>query len=253
MTPGSINDTCIVEISGFRCDRRVYNKSLSLCTAHNLQRLKGREFKTPRVRKKPHLSKDCSFTGCDKPATALELCSTHYSQMKRSGELTPIQPYRSSDEVKYGNESGEKQCVVCEEWYQESRFTPQDSGSSDGLKSECKDCAKLRVNKYESSFSVDERRDRHLRLQYGKSLQWFDERLASQSGGCAICGSEKPNGRWWHVDHDHSCCPGVRSCGECVRGILCGSCNSGIGLLRDSPEVIYAAYEYLMKSKESNV
>lgn len=39
---------------------------------------------------------------------------------------------------------------------------------------------------------------------------------------CALCGdwSEKP-----HMDHDHGCCTGNYSCGKCLRGILCGSCN----------------------------
>jgi hypothetical protein len=31
------------------------------------------------------------------------------------------------------------------------------------------------------------------------------------------------------VDHDHACCPGRQSCGECVRGFVHHSCNIGIG------------------------
>lgn len=31
------------------------------------------------------------------------------------------------------------------------------------------------------------------------------------------------------VDHDHACCSGDRSCGQCIRGMLCGSCNMGLG------------------------
>jgi hypothetical protein len=47
--------------------------------------------------------------------------------------------------------------------------------------------------------------------------------LDKQHGKCALCSAEL-NGSF-HVDHDHGCCPGVRSCGACVRGILCQSCN----------------------------
>lgn len=47
------------------------------------------------------------------------------------------------------------------------------------------------------------------------------------------------------VDHDHACCPGERSCGVCVRGFLCGNCNSAIGLLGDSVDVALRASAYL--------
>lgn len=45
--------------------------------------------------------------------------------------------------------------------------------------------------------------------------------------GCYICSSKE----FLNVDHDHSCCPGLKSCGKCVRGIVCGSCNTSLGKL----------------------
>jgi hypothetical protein len=35
------------------------------------------------------------------------------------------------------------------------------------------------------------------------------------------------------IDHDHSCCPGRRSCGKCVRGALCRSHNTYLGYLEN--------------------
>jgi hypothetical protein len=32
-----------------------------------------------------------------------------------------------------------------------------------------------------------------------------------------------------HVDHDHRCCPGERSCGQCVRGLAHHACNRRLG------------------------
>lgn len=47
-------------------------------------------------------------------------------------------------------------------------------------------------------------------------------------GNCWICRKSEAV----CVDHDHACCPDVRlgpTCGECVRGALCLSCNLGLG------------------------
>lgn len=45
--------------------------------------------------------------------------------------------------------------------------------------------------------------------------------------GCGLCG--KTTGPL-AVDHDHSCCPErKRSCGVCVRGMLCSDCNFLMG------------------------
>lgn len=58
---------------------------------------------------------------------------------------------------------------------------------------------------------------------------------ALQDNRCAICNKplddtlNKNGRRVWHVDHDHACCPGRTSCGDCVRGLLCASCNQKLG------------------------
>lgn len=70
---------------------------------------------------------------------------------------------------------------------------------------------------------------------------------------CAVCGTEEPgktgsNGKHWHIDHDHSCCPSNRSCGRCIRGILCGRCNTAIGSLKDDPALLRAAADYVERS-----
>lgn len=70
--------------------------------------------------------------------------------------------------------------------------------------------------------------------------------LDLQGGKCKICGrSEDEFARRLHVDHDHNCCPGNRSCGMCVRGLLCPNCNIGLGKVMDDLTIIQSMIEYL--------
>jgi hypothetical protein len=85
----------------------------------------------------------------------------------------------------------------------------------------------------------------HLKSKYKIGLRVWQELLDLQDGKCAICGTTKPDGKGWTVDHDHSCCPGKGSCGKCIRGILCASCNLMLGAARDNPRILRHGAEYL--------
>lgn len=76
----------------------------------------------------------------------------------------------------------------------------------------------------------------------------------SQGGVCSICEMPESKISWrtgevqrLTIDHDHSCCPGTRSCGKCVRGLLCDKCNMGIGRFADDLTLLRKAVGYLEK------
>lgn len=91
--------------------------------------------------------------------------------------------------------------------------------------------------------------DKRLRKLYGIGLEEYTTILDQQGGVCAICKALAPKDgeRRFSVDHDHSCCAGKTSCGQCVRGILCHRCNTGVGYFRDSPDHLKSAILYLTK------
>lgn len=108
------------------------------------------------------------------------------------------------------------------------------------VNSYCRPCS----NSREPSSVV---RDRRLRQRYGITSEQFDS-LLSEQGGCAACGRSESNGKYWHVDHDHACCPtDARSCGRCIRGVLCHGCNTALGNVGDSVETLTALIEYIRK------
>ena len=86
-------------------------------------------------------------------------------------------------------------------------------------------------------------RKSHLRRKYGISSEEFYKLLKSQEGRCSICRVEMDSTtrqnapKKVQVDHDHKT-------GQ-VRGLLCFSCNTGLGKFRDSEELLHKAIAYL--------
>jgi hypothetical protein len=92
------------------------------------------------------------------------------------------------------------------------------------------------------------RHTRHIKSYYNLTTADYDRMLAAQGGVCAVC-KQPPSGRnILHVDHDHRCCPAGKTCGKCIRGLLCHFCNTAIGLLDDSPKLTKSATEYLERN-----
>lgn len=75
----------------------------------------------------------------------------------------------------------------------------------------------------------------NLRTKYRLTLEQYDVMLAAQDGHCAVCPA-LPGKQRLHVDHDHRCCPGKKTCGKCIRGLLCYPCNGKLGLLESDTE-----------------
>jgi hypothetical protein len=96
----------------------------------------------------------------------------------------------------------------------------------------------------------DNYKDIQRKHAYGLDKEACKNLFNLQSGCCGIC--EKPiefYGLGTHLDHDHNCCPGPKSCGKCVRGFLCSNHNKGLGHFNDDPEMLRNAARYLERFK----
>lgn len=116
------------------------------------------------------------------------------------------------------------------------------------LRPNCKSCENERSRNYHHAnreSRLRQIRDYGLISRSGMTREQFEALLLSQGGVCAICKEPEAMNRRIAVDHDHACCPGKDSCGECIRGLLCGNCNNGIGRFKDSPELLARAIQYL--------
>lgn len=142
-----------------------------------------------------------------------------------------------------------KTCNTCEELKPLDEFYKQPR-MRDGHFNRCKLCdrvaARESMRRHRETRPAEhaEKRAvwaRNARLrQYGLTTSQYDELLAEQDGKCAICGNVEA-GAWGGrlpVDHDHVT-------GD-VRGLLCHSCNGGLGQFGDDPERLLAAAAYLL-------
>jgi hypothetical protein len=134
-----------------------------------------------------------------------------------------------------------KICSKCKEPKELSEFAK--TGRKEGLYSSlCCLCSSLKASSWNKKNPEKRRlasRRNKLKTQYGITIEQYDEMVLAQNGKCLICKNE----RKLVVDHSHV--TGI------VRGLLCNSCNRGIGYLQDNPEVTKEAVIYLEKHANS--
>lgn len=162
-----------------------------------------------------------------------------------------------------------KPCMKCGVVKPLDAFYAQ-AGMRDGYRNDCKECmTAYRKSRYRNDPDVAKRRVRewrernpekyregqrryreehgerrrerdragHLSRTYGLTPADYDFLVSVQGGRCAIC--DKADSKGLHVDHDHR--TGL------VRGLLCGRCNKGIGLVDEDLGRLDAAKSYLAR------
>jgi len=98
--------------------------------------------------------------------------------------------------------------------------------------------ARLKIENPEKYYQ--DRRRWQLGTKYGITPELKEVLVKSQGSVCAIC---------FTLIDAVSCATDHNHVGDYVRGMLCKSCNSALGLFKDSPEILRRAAEYLEQSK----
>lgn len=116
-------------------------------------------------------------------------------------------------------------------------------GTPDGLRQQCRDCVnkKARENPnrgawHKKNIEKVKKNNRAalLKRHYGMSLEDYNKMYTTQKGVCKICSEHDEK---LVVDHCHKT-------GK-IRGLLCNSCNLGLGAFRDSVKSLKNAIKYL--------
>lgn len=157
----------------------------------------------------------CIVDDCSKPQESRGYCGMHRYRLKKHGstELPAKKTCSIGDcgRVHYGH-------GLCNRHYKLQRYknTPRDK-------------------KHE--------KDWQLRINYGITLEDYNRMSVAQNGVCKICGKiEKHQNKSLSVDHCHD--TGI------IRGLLCADCNTGIGFLGESVDVLEAAIKYIQEHQK---
>lgn len=152
-----------------------------------------------------------------------------------------------------------KQCSRCKEDKPLDAFTTKASVPG-GRSRWCRSCTQAYARDYNKNLPpegrvrlAEQKRSSYLKSTFGITLSQYRDLLAAQGGRCANkrCVNKISSKREMPLDHDRTCCPGDKSCGKCIRGVLCNGCNLALGFVGESAEALSGLLDYLVSSRQN--
>lgn len=238
------------------CDRDSYAKQL--CGSHYAQSRRGDGSLSP-IRHRFSMPEKCAHIGCTRDKFSNGYCHPHNAQFNRWGKTEDLHAPRAGFSPKR-DASGERVKVKpCKEGSCTLRRVKNGfcdrhlnlwlSGRLEGHGEYVK-CSILDCPGVARSYGICQVH-RQQGARFSLDVSQIIELYEASNGKCKTCHrtlSVSPADKRVnqpHIDHDHSCCPSGRSCGNCVRGILCRGCNMSIGSAYDNPEILRELASYL--------
>lgn len=196
------------------------------CTGHYSAYKAGKPLKPKKVNVAP---KPCSIDTCDKAARTRGYCTRHYQQ------------------VLVGKIESDKELVLCEVAECNAIATSKNMCTNHaakvrylGIDCAIKNCDKPVVGKH-GLCSGHSRKSNRFNLD-AATLNELESRKVCDNKNCR-------SNEVLSIDHDHMCCSGQNSCGKCVRGKLCRSCNTALGYVQDDIKKLFGLIDYLESYK----
>lgn len=156
-------------------------------------------------------ARPCKQPGCDGFATYRhQYCEKHERSrdyVKPQGWLGPVT---------------EERCGRCLETFTIQRRQVE-SPATQAWREFCESCRRA------SPLTLHQLRGHNVPLELARTWLRLGDELP-----CGCCGRQlhrKTRSGQPVIDHDHVCCQGQRSCGRCIRGVLCGRCNTDLGVI----------------------
>lgn len=158
----------------------------------------------------------------------------------KCGLVKPLEEFAKSTQIKSGYHA---HCKLCDRKRKVESEAKVKAADPEAYLQRRRGYVKAyRVNHPDRVAAYDHRTN--LRRKFGITPERYIEMGEAQDWKCRGCGSEPTNKRF-AVDHDHNCCPGQKSCGKCLRGLLCGNCNTALGLLKEKIQTMLNLIKYV--------
>jgi len=215
--------------------------------------------------------KVCSVDGCQKPAKTKGFCRNHYARFWRNGTTEKLNGDKRNHPLYIIWWQRKQDGYLCEAWLdfkifvkdveprpsenhflvrlRNAPFGPDNFKWQEHLKRKEGESnrdwwARKRAARISANPSLES--DRNLKRKFGLSREQYDEKLKNQNYSCAICEQKETSfdGRTGSlrslaVDHCH------KSTG--IRELLCNRCNTTLGKVNDSVELLNKMINYLKK------